>query len=464
MKSSTGQDPGSTDLENYPGNASTFCHDVANGTRCDCPGYSQSQSQDDSLSEICRCGHSFCAHDIVRASAEIACRLHGLTRTLVCLRGQDQKVINFGLDGSWTAKVKLVPSPDMYYGFWPQDARRSVAYFRLMSRGLVRRVKFPGPDHTSITSAVSEVFGDILRGRSWMPLFYRGDRRRLCQFGAPNYNIQFLIEHCITDWFIPGNSSVTFDINLEDNSLSWDDVRLLPLRNPNYEIFWEPECYAPTQTSSGSHGVSESSNGSIRENQLPIRPRQLHPEEEEPITRDVPGVFEATEEFERSPESSHYDTDTESTATATTDSGGLWNESGELVERSVRLNRTNLTNQVLIYIKWLIQGIIIAGESTRDDSNKAKQPPGTFNGTGSSSTPNSQNRKRTFDANQQGEDATSDGEDERGNLGGAGMSSAKALAVPQRNFACPFFKHNPSRYMSWRSCPGPGWNSVHRVK
>ncbi|KAK0641665.1 hypothetical protein B0T16DRAFT_219086 [Cercophora newfieldiana] len=33
-----------------------------------------------------------------------------------------------------------------------------------------------------------------------------------------------------------------------------------------------------------------------------------------------------------------------------------------------------------------------------------------------------------------------------------------------RKFACPFFKHNPQRYGSERSCLGPGWISVHRVK
>ena len=33
-----------------------------------------------------------------------------------------------------------------------------------------------------------------------------------------------------------------------------------------------------------------------------------------------------------------------------------------------------------------------------------------------------------------------------------------------RRFACPFFKRNPRRYHQWRSCPGPGWASVHRIK
>lgn len=31
-------------------------------------------------------------------------------------------------------------------------------------------------------------------------------------------------------------------------------------------------------------------------------------------------------------------------------------------------------------------------------------------------------------------------------------------------FACPFFQHDPSKYGTWRSCPGPGWPSTNRLK
>ncbi|KAK3398898.1 hypothetical protein B0T20DRAFT_393260 [Sordaria brevicollis] len=33
-----------------------------------------------------------------------------------------------------------------------------------------------------------------------------------------------------------------------------------------------------------------------------------------------------------------------------------------------------------------------------------------------------------------------------------------------RRFACPFFKRNPRKYGKWTSCPGPGWDEIHRVK
>lgn len=31
-------------------------------------------------------------------------------------------------------------------------------------------------------------------------------------------------------------------------------------------------------------------------------------------------------------------------------------------------------------------------------------------------------------------------------------------------FACPFFKHEPHRFRNRRTCPGPGWPTVHRMK
>lgn len=33
-----------------------------------------------------------------------------------------------------------------------------------------------------------------------------------------------------------------------------------------------------------------------------------------------------------------------------------------------------------------------------------------------------------------------------------------------RKMACPYFKNNPQVYSQWRSCPGPGWDSVNRLK
>lgn len=36
--------------------------------------------------------------------------------------------------------------------------------------------------------------------------------------------------------------------------------------------------------------------------------------------------------------------------------------------------------------------------------------------------------------------------------------------LTRRRFACPYFKRSPNRHMHQRSCVGPGWPSVHRLK
>ncbi|KAK0719110.1 hypothetical protein B0H67DRAFT_459235, partial [Lasiosphaeris hirsuta] len=33
-----------------------------------------------------------------------------------------------------------------------------------------------------------------------------------------------------------------------------------------------------------------------------------------------------------------------------------------------------------------------------------------------------------------------------------------------KKLACPYYKRNPRKYSKWTSCPGPGWDEVHRVK
>ena len=35
---------------------------------------------------------------------------------------------------------------------------------------------------------------------------------------------------------------------------------------------------------------------------------------------------------------------------------------------------------------------------------------------------------------------------------------------PGPRFACPYFKRDPQKYRTHRTCPGPGWQTVHRVK
>ncbi|KAJ4307250.1 hypothetical protein N0V88_000631 [Collariella sp. IMI 366227] len=54
----------------------------------------------------------------------------------------------------------------------------------------------------------------------------------------------------------------------------------------------------------------------------------------------------------------------------------------------------------------------------------------------------------------------------KGGGGGAGRATKKRVAGGGggKKFACPFCKHDPIKYRSVKTCCGPGWINVHRVK
>lgn len=44
------------------------------------------------------------------------------------------------------------------------------------------------------------------------------------------------------------------------------------------------------------------------------------------------------------------------------------------------------------------------------------------------------------------------------------LEASESVEIKQRRLACPYFKRDRAKYAVWRSCPGPGWTSVHRLK
>jgi DNA-directed RNA polymerase subunit M/transcription elongation factor TFIIS len=70
--------------------------------------------------------------------------------------------------------------------------------------------------------------------------------------------------------------------------------------------------------------------------------------------------------------------------------------------------------------------------------------------------------KRVRDDN---DSATEDYVSERGDSRGKKKRAKREIAATAaRRFACPFCKHDPVRYKSVKTCCGPGWTNVHRVK
>lgn len=61
-------------------------------------------------------------------------------------------------------------------------------------------------------------------------------------------------------------------------------------------------------------------------------------------------------------------------------------------------------------------------------------------------------------------DADGDSDDEEGGRRRSKVKIARTDEIETRRLACPFFKRDPHRFKEERSCVGPGWMTVHRVK
>ncbi|KAJ4386465.1 hypothetical protein N0V93_009361 [Gnomoniopsis smithogilvyi] len=66
-------------------------------------------------------------------------------------------------------------------------------------------------------------------------------------------------------------------------------------------------------------------------------------------------------------------------------------------------------------------------------------------------------------SSQKESDASGDSDDDEGEKG-LGLKRVKMEENMGKRLACPFFKRNPQRYQEERSCVGPGWRTVHRLK
>lgn len=63
-----------------------------------------------------------------------------------------------------------------------------------------------------------------------------------------------------------------------------------------------------------------------------------------------------------------------------------------------------------------------------------------------------------------GDDPRKDADDSDSEEGRQHPKRPKAETEQTGRFACPFFKRNQKKYMKTKTCAGPGWVSVHRVK
>ena len=100
------------------------------------------------------------------------------------------------------------------------------------------------------------------------------------------------------------------------------------------------------------------------------------------------------------------------------------------------------------------------GHSSEHDSQSQSQDNNSTRAADKGTT----NRKRHFSdgACKEGRRDDDDGDNrrkKRPNIQHYGSGSEES-----RKLACPYYKRNRRKYCNWTSCPGPGWNEVHRLK
>lgn len=92
------------------------------------------------------------------------------------------------------------------------------------------------------------------------------------------------------------------------------------------------------------------------------------------------------------------------------------------------------------------------GEATPSESVSSQHQPGVIS--------SSRSRKRPINCVDIGDSSAEETEHKPRNK----KRSVKASNSNSPLFACPFYKHDPERYEAARSCCGPGWSTVHRLK
>jgi len=107
----------------------------------------------------------------------------------------------------------------------------------------------------------------------------------------------------------------------------------------------------------------------------------------------------------------------------------------------------------------LNSGTVTCAGSTSPD------PP---QGTVPSSSPNAQpsggkgSKRKATDADLPPGD--NNGRDDSNKRPKRGSENRDAGLSTANKFACPYFKRNPRKYQRIRACPGPGWDTLHRLK
>lgn len=127
----------------------------------------------------------------------------------------------------------------------------------------------------------------------------------------------------------------------------------------------------------------------------------------------------------------------------------------------LQLLLVNIRNDLVRLVMNQLSGTRHHPGSPESNQSSSNQP---FSGESHAANPSGQpstNGKRSADRCPDSPDDRDDGDPEkRRKLNPA----SKPYSTVRWRLACPFYKHNPQNHQKWKSCRGPGFENVHRVK
>ncbi len=164
---------------------------------------------------------------------------------------------------------------------------------------------------------------------------------------------------------------------------------------------------------------------------------------------------------------SDFDDSDESEHEATQDSphnGERSSESGSeesLVTPLLDAQRRQLVDRLMVEFRDILRGTITlrgcpSGDTSSNASSSARQGSRQNNSRGP--------RGNQGRGGNRGSSGNDDETREDGRSGQDSRASGPSEVSLGRRFACPYFKRDPRKHREHRSCVGPGWTTVHRVK
>jgi hypothetical protein len=163
--------------------------------------------------------------------------------------------------------------------------------------------------------------------------------------------------------------------------------------------------------------------------------------------------------------SERTDSETEGSNETLCDSGPEADEDDSSTRSKISTKHQVLDDFILRFSKWLNDYLRRQLGGSQLPNGEASSNFGLErNGPAEANVNSSLRRKRGSNQRPSG-DGSADEEDETpGKKRPKSSKPSPSDGSERRKFACPFYQRRKNMYCNWRSCVGPGWDTVHRIK